>query len=77
MHPDHMTAFFDATPGSWSTRGDDALDRKSARMQRDYEIASKMTAALRSTLAHMWLRRPISDGCSPYRIPLVNISFIA
>jgi hypothetical protein len=46
-------------------------------MQRDYEIASKMTAALRSTLAHMWLRRPISDGCSPYRIPLVNISFIA
>ena len=53
--------FYDATPGSWSTRGDDALDRKSARMQRDYEIAAMMTASLRSTLAHMKLGRPISE----------------
>jgi hypothetical protein len=58
--------FYDATPGSWSTRGDDALDRKSARMQRDYEIAAMMTAALRSTLAHMKLHRPISEVFSNY-----------
>ena len=38
-----------------ATRGEDALDRKSALMQRDYEVAAMMTAALRSTLAHMKL----------------------
>lgn len=48
-----LSEFYNATPGSWSTRGDDALDRKRARMQRDYEVAAMMTAALRSTLAHM------------------------
>ena len=30
-------------------------------MQRDYEIAAMMTAALRSTLAHMKLHRPRSE----------------
>ena len=39
MHPDRPETPYDATPGPWDTRGDDALDRKSARMQRDYEIA--------------------------------------
>src|ERR1017187_11020091 len=48
-------------PPSWSTRGDDALDRKSARMQRDYEIAAMMTASLRSALAHIKLNRPLSE----------------
>src|ERR1035441_361499 len=61
MHPDRVADFYDATPGSWSTRGDDALDRKSARMQRDYEIAAMMTASLRSTLAHVKLHRPLSE----------------
>ena len=61
MHPDRLTPFFDATPNVWSARGDDAAIRKSARMQRDYEIAAMMTASLRSTLAHMELHRPISE----------------
>jgi hypothetical protein len=61
MHPDRVATFYDATPGSWATRGDYALDRKSARMQRDYEIAAMMTASLRSTLAHMKLHRPLSE----------------
>jgi hypothetical protein len=52
-----MSQFFNSEPGSWSTRNDDALDRKSARMQRDYESAAMMTAALRSTPAHMKLNR--------------------
>lgn len=60
-HPGRVADFYDATPGSWSTRSDDALDRKSARMQRDYEIAAMMTASLRSTLAHMKLHRPLSE----------------
>jgi hypothetical protein len=41
--PGVRATYFDATPGTWSTRGDDSLDRKSARMQRDYEIAAMMT----------------------------------
>jgi hypothetical protein len=40
MHPGRPATFYDATPGSWDTRGEDALDRKSARMQRDYEVAA-------------------------------------
>ena len=31
LHPDRLATFFDATPGSGSTRGDDALDRKAGR----------------------------------------------
>ena len=61
MHPDRLATFYDSTPGSWPTRGDDALDRKSARMQRDYEVAAMMTAALRSALAHIELHRPVSE----------------
>jgi hypothetical protein len=61
MHPGRAATFYDASPGSWETRSDDALDRKSARMQRDYEIAAMMTAALRSTLTHMKLHRPLSE----------------
>ncbi len=61
MHSDRVADFYDATPGSWSTRSDDALDRKSARMQRDYEIAAMMMASLRSTLAQMKLHRPLSE----------------
>ena len=53
--------FYNATPGSWSTRGDAALDRKSARMQRDYEVAAMTTTALRSTPTHMELHRPIKQ----------------
>jgi hypothetical protein len=68
MHPDRVADFYNATPGSWDTRGEDALDRKSARMQRDYEIAAMMTAALRSTLAHLWLRRPVSEIVHPHWI---------
>ena len=49
-----------------SARGDDALDRKSARMQRDYEVAVMMTAALRSTLAHMKLHRLLDEVYSPF-----------
>ena len=36
-----------------------------ARMQRDYEVAAMMTAALRSTLGHMKLVRPVSEVRSP------------
>ena len=36
-----------------------------ARMQRDYEVAAMMTAALRSTLAHMKLGRPVIEVRSP------------
>lgn len=61
MHPGRAATFYDATPGTWDTRAQDALDRKSARMQRDYEIAAMMTASLRSTLAHMKLHRPLSE----------------
>jgi hypothetical protein len=61
MHPGRAATFYDASPGSWATRSNDALDRKSARMQRDYEIAAMMTASLRSTLAHMKLHRPMSE----------------
>jgi hypothetical protein len=61
MHPGPMATFYNATPGSWGTRSKDALDRKSARMQRDYEIAAMMTASLRSTLAHMKLHRPMGE----------------
>jgi hypothetical protein len=61
----HAT-FFGAPPGSWSTRGDDAIDRKSARIQRDYEIAAMMTAALRASLAHMKQHRPISEMYRPH-----------
>jgi len=39
---------------------DDAPDRKRPA-QRDYEVAVMMTAALRSTLAHMKLGRPVSE----------------
>jgi hypothetical protein len=72
LHVDRRTNFFNDTPGSWwasddhpLNRNDDALDRKSARMQRDYEVAAMMTAALRSTLAHMKLGRPVSEVRSP------------
>ncbi len=64
MHPGRAATFYDATPGTWDTRGQDALDRKSARMQRDYEIAAMMTATLRSTLAHLRLHRPIGEAFS-------------
>jgi hypothetical protein len=65
LYLERPTDFFNDTPGSWWTRNDDALDRKSARMQRDYEVAAMMTAALRSTLAHMKLGRPVSEVHSP------------
>jgi hypothetical protein len=61
IHPDRSATSYDATPGSWSTRTADVLDRKTARMQRDYEIAAMMTASLRSTLAHMKLHRPLTE----------------
>lgn len=35
-------------------------------MQRDCEIAAMMTAALRSTLAHMKLHRPLSEVFDHY-----------
>src|SRR5260370_37499904 len=70
--PDHGIPYcvstggiFDTTLGPWSTRADIALDRKSARMRIDYEVAAQMTAALRSTLVHMRLRRPMSEVYGP------------
>ena len=72
LHVIRPTNFFNDTPDSWwagddhpLNRNDDALDRKSARMQRDYEVAAMMTAALRSTLAHMKLGRPVIEVRSP------------
>jgi hypothetical protein len=35
-------------------------------MQRDYEVAAIMAAALRSTLAHMKLHRPLDEVYSPF-----------
>jgi hypothetical protein len=35
-------------------------------MQRDYEVAAMMAAALRSTLAHMKLHRPLDEVYSPF-----------
>lgn len=49
---------FDSSSG-WDTEGNDALDRKASRMQRDYEVAAMMTSSLRYTLASLKLRRPL------------------
>ncbi len=58
--PPNVT-FFDTTPGGWWDRGRVALDRKAARMRRDYEAAAQMSAALRATIVTLKLHRPISS----------------
>jgi hypothetical protein len=83
LHPGMKAAFFDDAPGGWGTRWNDALDRKSSRMQRDYEIGAMMTAALRHTLANLKLHRPpdvrpqsycdASQGDAAYRRALISV----
>jgi hypothetical protein len=51
---------FDTSLEPWAERGDSALDRKAARMRRDYEVAAVMTAALRSTIIHLKLHRSLA-----------------
>lgn len=63
LRPGYAENSFDSAPDSWSKRSDDALDRKGARMYRDYETAALMTAALRSAIVH------IKAGKAPVSAP--------
>jgi hypothetical protein len=47
------SGMYETALGPWSERPDTILDRKSARMHRDFETAAIMVAALRSALAHL------------------------
>ncbi len=51
--------------GSWSERNETILDRKSARMHRDFETAAIMVAALRSALAHLKAGQTLASEYGP------------
>jgi len=58
---------YDTSLGSWGDRAEPSLmlDRKSARMRRDYETAAIMVAALRSTLAHLKAHQSVAGIYGP------------
>lgn len=68
---------FDTSLGTWDQRGDSALDRKAARMRRDYEIAAVMTAALRSAIIHLKLHRSVKSIYGPETMYAQNRSIAA
>jgi len=51
--------------GIWSERPDTILDRKSARMHRDFETGAIMIAALRSALAHLKAGQSLTSEYGP------------
>jgi len=62
-----LPGIFDTSLGSWGDRGEPELmlDRKSARMRRDYETAAIMVSALRGTLAHLKLHQTTAGMYGP------------
>lgn len=60
-HPEE----YETKLGPWAERPDTILDRKSARMHRDFETAAIMIAALRSALAHLKAGQSLASEYGP------------